>query len=71
MEEDEAEVVEEVQEEEEDGSNADMETRLQQLFEALNRDALRLQSEYYSERRHLRDLDQQRRAALADIVGPN
>ena len=46
----------------------DMETQLQQLFETLNEDALRLQAEYYAERRHLRDLDQHRRTALADIV---
>jgi hypothetical protein len=45
-----------------------MEARLQQLFDALNQDALRLQAEYYAERRHLRDLDQHRRTALADIV---
>ncbi len=60
--------------EEEDGPSdaptpaADMETRLQQLFDALNQDALRLQAEYYAERRHLRDLDQHRRAALVDLV---
>lgn len=47
---------------------ADMETQLQQLFDTLNQDALRLQAEYYAERRHLLDLDQHRRAALADIV---
>jgi DNA primase len=46
----------------------DMETQLQQLFDTLNQDALRLQAEYYAERRHLRDLDQHRRAALVDIV---
>ena len=45
-----------------------METQLQQLFDALNQDALRLQAEYYAERRHLSDLDQHRRAALVDIV---
>jgi hypothetical protein len=45
-----------------------METQLQQLFDTLNQDALRLQAEYYAERRHLRDLDQHRRAALVDIV---
>ncbi|MEB3260390.1 MAG: DNA primase [Cyanobacteriota bacterium] len=46
----------------------DMETQLQRLFDTLNQDALRLQAEYYAERRHLRDLDQHRRTALADIV---
>ncbi|MEB3317384.1 MAG: DNA primase [Cyanobacteriota bacterium] len=49
----------------------DMEARLQELFDHLNQDALRLQAEYYAERRHLRDLDQHRRAALVDIVGPS
>jgi DNA primase len=46
----------------------DMESQLQQLFDALNQDALRLQAEYYAERRHLRDLDQHRRTDLVDIV---
>jgi DNA primase len=46
----------------------DMESRLQQLFEELNHDALRLQADYYAERRHLRDLDQHRRAELVDVV---
>jgi DNA primase len=46
----------------------DMESQLQQLFERLNEDALRLQAEYYAERRHLRDLEEHRRAALAEIV---
>jgi DNA primase len=46
----------------------DMETQLQQLFETLNQDALRLQEDYYAERRHLRDLDQHRRAELVEIV---
>ncbi|MGA1304421.1 MAG: DNA primase, partial [Cyanobium sp.] len=47
---------------------ADMERRLQELFEELNHDALRLQADYYAERRHLQDLDQHRRADLVDIV---
>lgn len=46
----------------------DMEGRLDQLFEELNRDALRLQAEYYAERRHLQDLDQHRRSDLVEIV---
>jgi DNA primase len=46
----------------------DMEARLQELFEALNHDALRLQADYYAERRHLQDLDQHRRANLVEIV---
>jgi len=47
---------------------ADMERRLQELFEELNHDALRLQADYYAERRHLQDLDQHRRADLVEIV---
>ncbi|MFN9661566.1 MAG: DNA primase, partial [Cyanobacteriota bacterium] len=46
----------------------DMETELQQLFARLNQDALRLQAEYYAERRYLRDLDDHRRTALVDII---
>jgi DNA primase len=45
-----------------------MERRLQELFEELNHDALRLQADYYAERRHLQDLDQHRRADLVEIV---
>lgn len=48
----------------------DMEQRLQQLFEELNHDALRLQADYYAERRHLQDLDQHRRADLVEVVRP-
>ena len=47
---------------------ADMEERLQQLFEELNHDALRLQADYYAERRHLQELDQHRRADLVEII---
>ncbi len=46
----------------------DMDLRLRELFEVLNRDALRLQAEYYAERRHLLELDQHRCAELAEIV---
>ncbi|MFM7641981.1 MAG: DNA primase [Cyanobium sp.] len=46
----------------------DMEARLQGLFDDLNQDALRLQAEYYAERRHLEDLDQHRRSDLVEIV---
>ena len=49
-------------------STVDMERKLQELFETLNRDALNLQAEYYAERRHLLDLDQHRRAELVEIV---
>ncbi|MFL0773757.1 MAG: DNA primase [Prochlorococcus sp.] len=38
----------------------DMEARIQVMFEELNRDALRFQELYYSERKHIAHLDQQR-----------
>ena len=38
----------------------DMEQRIQSLFDDLNRDALRYQDLYYSERKHIQHLDQQR-----------
>ncbi|TCD57078.1 DNA primase [Synechococcus sp. BS55D] len=38
----------------------DMEARIQTMFEELNADALRFQDLYYSERKHLAHLDQQR-----------
>jgi DNA primase len=49
-------------------TSTDMEARLDQLFEELNHDALRLQADYYAERRHLQDLEQHRRANLVEIV---
>ena len=41
-------------------ANIDMEQRIQTLFEDLNADALRFQELYYSERKHISHLDQQR-----------
>ena len=38
----------------------DMEQRIQGMFEDLNAEALRFQELYYSERRHIQHLDQQR-----------
>ena len=38
----------------------DMEGRIHDMFEKLNADALRLQELYYSERKHIQHLDQQR-----------
>ena len=46
----------------------DMEDRLRSLFEELNHDVLSLQADYYAERRHLRDLDQHRRADLVEVT---
>ena len=41
-------------------TSMDMEPRIQTMFEDLNRDALRFQELYYSERKHIAHLDQQR-----------
>ncbi len=42
----------------------DMETRIEKMFEELNGDALRFQELYYSERKHILHLDQQRCAGF-------
>ena len=44
----------------------DMEQRIQSLFDELNRDALRYQELYYSERKHICHLDQQRCRGFGD-----
>ena len=44
----------------------DMEQRIQSLFDELNRDALRYQELYYSERKHISHLDQQRCRGFGD-----
>ena len=41
-----------------------MEARIQTLFDDLNRDALRYQELYYTERKHIQHLDQQRRGGF-------
>ncbi len=46
----------------------DMEGRIQEMFEQLNADALRLQELYYSERKHIQHLDQQRCAGYEVAV---
>ncbi len=46
----------------------DMETRIDALFSELNRDALRFQELYYSERRHIGHLDRQRCSDLAETL---
>ena len=43
----------------------DMEQRIHVMFEDLNAEALRFQELYYSERRHIQHLDQQRCAGYA------
>ena len=57
---------EQEQVEPEDG--VDMEGRIQKMFEQLNADALRLQELYYSERKHIQHLDQQRCAGYEVVV---
>ena len=48
--------------------SVDMEGRIQEMFEQLNADALRLQELYYSERKHIQHLDQQRCAGYEVAV---
>ena len=48
--------------------SVDMEGRIQEMFEQLNADALRLQELYYSERKHIQHLDQQRCAGYEVVV---
>jgi DNA primase len=45
-----------------------MELRIEELFAQLNADALRFQADYYSERRHLGDLDRRRCADYAEVT---
>ena len=45
--------------------NTDMEMRIQALFDDLNRDALRYQELYYTERKHISNLDEQRCAGYS------
>ena len=47
---------------------ADMEERIETLFLQLNADALRFQEAYYSERRHLHELDQRRCSDFAEVA---
>ncbi len=49
-------------------SETDMESKIQQLFDELNRDALRYQELYYSERQHIHHLDNQRCAGYTSVV---
>ena len=51
-----------------DQNNIDMEVRIQALFDDLNRDALRYQELYYTERKHIGHLDQQRCASYTVAV---
>ena len=44
-----------------------MEGRIETLFEQLNRDALHYQELYYTERKHIQHLDQQRRGGFQTV----
>ena len=46
----------------------DMEVRIQTLFDNLNSDALRYQELYYSERKHILHLDEQRRGGFGKVA---
>ena len=49
-------------------AGTDMEVRIQTLFEDLNSDALRYQQLYYSERKHILHLDEQRRGGFGKVA---
>ncbi|MBL6803621.1 MAG: DNA primase, partial [Synechococcus sp. BS307-5m-G38] len=53
-----------ISEQQDDHQPVDMEVRIQTLFDDLNRDALRYQELYYTERKHIQHLDQQRRGGF-------
>jgi DNA primase len=46
-----------------------MEARIDALFADLNRDALQFQQLYYSERKHMQHLEEQRRSGWQDLSG--
>jgi DNA primase len=48
-------------------SSLDMEARIEAMFTDLNRDALAFQQLYYNERKHVEDLDAQRRAGYESL----
>ena len=49
-------------------AETDMEVRIQTLFDDLNSDALRYQELYYSERKHILHLDEQRRGGFGKVA---
>jgi len=58
-------LIDQIQQTTEPHDNIDMETRIQALFDDLNRDALRYQELYYTERKHISHLDEQRCAGYS------
>ncbi len=57
------------EESEETEASIDMEARINAMFDSLNSDALHFQELYYSERKHILHLDQQRCAGFQDEGG--
>ena len=53
-----------ISEQQDEHQPVDMEARIQTLFDDLNRDALHYQEMYYTERKHIQHLDQQRRGGF-------
>jgi DNA primase len=58
-------MIDQIQQTTEPHDTTDMETRIQALFDDLNRDALRYQELYYTERKHISHLDEQRCAGYS------
>ena len=58
-------LIDQIQQITEPHDNTDMEMRIQALFDDLNRDALRYQELYYTERKHISHLDEQRCAGYS------
>ena len=58
-------LIDQIQQTTDPQDNTDMEMRIQALFDDLNRDALRYQELYYTERKHISHLDEQRCAGYS------
>ena len=58
-------LIDQIQQANEPQDSSDMEMRIQALFDDLNRDALRYQELYYTERKHISHLDEQRCAGYS------
>ena len=58
-------LIDQIQQSTDPQDNTDMEMRIQALFDDLNRDALRYQELYYTERKHISNLDEQRCAGYS------
>jgi DNA primase len=58
-------LIDQIQQATEPHDDTDMEMRIQALFDDLNRDALRYQELYYTERKHISHLNEQRCAGYS------